>query len=125
MIDQDTFRKYAMAQELEREHRGLLPLPMQHVGWGGKTRTIQADFVLGIGTRRGVLGHDRFGLSAAAYDIAYGYVSGFRKRDITYYVLTRSLSRRVWCQTFRRENPGRLGCRSSCARCNKDLARRA
>ncbi len=64
---------------------------VQHVGWGGTTRTVHTEMDLG----RGVWRTPDYGIRRALWDAAFGYVSGFRKRDILYYVLTRSLSSRV------------------------------
>lgn len=62
------------------------------VGWGNKTVAIPGPYLhLGFGKRRA----PSFGLRRAFWDMCYGYVSGFRKRDILYYILTRSLSRRI------------------------------
>jgi hypothetical protein len=74
--------------------------PMTYVGFGGRTRTIQTDFYLG----RGVFRVERHrGLRRAIWDAAYGYVSGFRKRDIAYYLVTRSLSFRVFVAVLKWE----------------------
>lgn len=62
---------------------------VDHIGIFGKTRTIRADVELGYGTWR----TPDYGIRRAIWDAAFGYVSGFRKRDIAYYVITRSLSR--------------------------------
>lgn len=64
---------------------------VDHIGIFGKTRTIRAEVELGYGTWRTPM----FGLRRAVWDAAFGYVSGFRKRDILYYVITRSLSPKV------------------------------
>lgn len=69
--------------------------PMGCVGIWGRHRETTADSDLGRGGRVGV-GPDAKGLRRAAWDAAFGYVSGFRKRDIAYWVLTRSLSQRVY-----------------------------
>lgn len=76
---------------------------MLHVGWGGSSRTVEAPFELGLG----VLNRGRPltpGIRLAVWEAAYGYVNGFRKRDIAYYVLTRSLSKRVSQWAIRRES---------------------
>lgn len=65
---------------------------MTYVGVGGHIRKINVDFELGQGCWRVA---NEYGIRRAIWDIAFGYVSGFRKRDIAYYVLTRSLSRIV------------------------------
>tara|TARA_R100000365_G_C2747226_1_gene76958 strand:- start:4294 stop:4677 length:384 start_codon:yes stop_codon:yes gene_type:complete len=67
------------------------PTEVQHVGWFGRTRTVQATLPLGLGVDRA----PEYGIHRALFDIAYGYVSGFRLRDIAYYIATRSLSRRI------------------------------
>lgn len=59
---------------------------MNHVGFGNKDRQIVADFNLGYGIFRAP---DR-GFRRAFWDMCFGYVSGFRKRDIFYFILTRS-----------------------------------
>ncbi|WP_337004085.1 MULTISPECIES: hypothetical protein [unclassified Microbacterium] len=69
----------------------LNPEEIDHVGWGGVTRTITATVPLGLGVAR----TPDYGIRRAVWDAAFGYVSGFRKRDIAYYLLTRSLSARV------------------------------
>jgi len=67
---------------------------LQYIGFGGKTRTVDADFDLGWG------GGKRFpkkpGLRTALWDFCHGYVSGFRIRDILYFIATRSLTDRNW-----------------------------
>jgi hypothetical protein len=70
------------------------------VGWGGTTRKVLATFQLGSGRKRCT---KRYGIRRAIWDAAFGYVSGFRKRDILYFVLTRSLSRQVWAFVAKRE----------------------
>jgi hypothetical protein len=60
---------------------------ISYVGWGSRTRTVRCDTELGLGVRR------RGGwLSNLAWVAAMGFVSGFRKRDIAYFLLTRELS---------------------------------
>lgn len=59
------------------------------VAFGGRTRMVRTDMDLGRGRFR----TPEHGLRRAVWDIAHGYVSGFRKRDIAYYVLTRSFAR--------------------------------
>lgn len=71
------------------------------VGIGGRTRTVTTTQDLGRGGRPQPVGNS--GVRRAAWDLAFGYVSGFRKRDIAYWVLTRSLSRRVYRQTLKFE----------------------
>lgn len=75
------------------------PTEIQHIGWGGKTRTVTADMDMGVGVFR----TPPYGLRRAIWDASFGYVSGFRKRDIIYYVLTRSLSKRVEKIAMQRE----------------------
>lgn len=67
-----------------------------YVGWGGKTATVITDMSMGRGSTRGL---PQYGLRRAVWDAAYGYVSGFRKRAILYYLITRSLNRGFsqWC----------------------------
>jgi len=80
-----------------------------YVGWGGKPAHVPADFNLGHGHYRGA---PAYGLRRAVWDAAFGYVSGFRKRAIVYYVITRSFSR-VVCEIAMRlegvEFSGRFG----------------
>ncbi len=76
------------------------PRESGYVGWGGTHRWVTVDLNLGLGTHRGL---PKNGLRRAVWDAAMGYVSGFRKRDILYYVLTRSLSHRVWLWAGARE----------------------
>lgn len=67
--------------------------PVLHcVGWGGKRIEMPADFVMGVGRMRK---YPKRGIRRAAFDIAYGYASGFRKRDILYYVITHCFSDRL------------------------------
>lgn len=64
---------------------------LQGIGWGGSTRVVMGPYMhLGIGRYRG--GVKPTGLRMMIWDICLGYVSGFRKRDILWYVLTRSLN---------------------------------
>ncbi|WP_449408026.1 hypothetical protein [Microbacterium maritypicum] len=73
---------------------------MSHVGIGGRVRVIATDFDLGVGRWRC---RQEYGLRRSIWDAAYGYVSGFRKRDIAYYLLTRSLSSTLHRTTIRIE----------------------
>lgn len=75
------------------------PTEVQHIGWGGKLRTVTANMDMGVGVFR----TPPYGLRRAIWDAAFGYVSGFRKRDILYYILTRSLSERVETIIMQRE----------------------
>jgi hypothetical protein len=68
------------------------------VGWGGKFAEVSDDFDMGRGHYRGT---PAYGLRRAIWDAAYGYVNGFPKRAILYYVLTRSLNR-VVCEVAMR-----------------------
>ena len=70
------------------------------VRWGGVTGYLKTDFNMGRGRRRN---GKRYGFRRAVWDAAFGYVSGFPKRDILYFVLTRSLSCKVCEFTLRRE----------------------
>lgn len=82
---------------------------ISYVGWGGKHAEVPADFDMGRGHYRDI---PAYGLRRAIWDAAYGYVNGFQKRAILYYVLTRSLNRWVCEIAMRREgveNPGRFG----------------
>jgi len=76
------------------------PRDSQYVGWGGKTKHVTVDLNLGMGTHRGAPTH---GIRRAIWAAAMGYVSGFDKRDILYYILTRTLSRRVEVWAMKRE----------------------
>lgn len=71
----------------------------RYVGIGGP-RWVDVDLDLGNGVFRPKKPH---GIRVAVWDAAYGYVSGFRKRDIAYYVLTRSLSHAVCVRVLRWE----------------------
>lgn len=66
------------------------PDQVTYIGLGGTWRAVHTEMELG----RGVWRTPMYGLRRAIWDAAFGYVSGFRKRDILYFVLTRSLSRR-------------------------------
>lgn len=83
-----------------------VPAAITYVGWGGVTRTVAANFQLGVGVYRPEL--DSSGIRRAVWDAAFGYLSGFRKRDIAYFILTRSLSRRVCRWALAREARKRL-----------------
>lgn len=74
--------------------------PMGCKGIGGTNRTVETNMELGRGGRPNISNR---GLRRAAFDAAFGYVSGFRKRDIAYWVLTRSLSMRVYRQVLKVE----------------------
>lgn len=65
----------------ERMHRQVT-----YLGFGGKTRIAETNMDLGLGRFR----TPQYGFRRAFWDICHGYVSGFRKRDIAYYVMTRS-----------------------------------
>jgi hypothetical protein len=75
------------------------PTNVQYVAWGGTTRTLTTTIDLGRGVHR----TPDYGIRRAIWDAAFGYVSGFRKRDIAYYLLTRSISRRIERRTIARE----------------------
>jgi hypothetical protein len=80
-----------------------------YLGWGGKTASVPDDFDLGRGHYRNV---PAYGIRRAIWDAAFGYVNGFPKRAILYYVMTRSLSRFVAEVAMRREGvelAGRFG----------------
>lgn len=64
---------------------------IQYVGFGGTIRSVTTDMKLG----RGVWRTPEYGLRRAVWDAAHGYVSGFRIRDIAYYLVTRSFSERI------------------------------
>lgn len=65
--------------------------PIDYVGFAGKDRSVTPSMDLGRGGRP----TPDWGLRRAVFDAAFGYVSGFRKRDILYYLATRSLSPRI------------------------------
>lgn len=75
--------------------------PIQHLGFGGRSRVIESDIDLGRGRLR--IDPNRHGFRMAVWDAAFGYVSGFRVRDIAYYIATRSLSSRVQTWALARE----------------------
>jgi hypothetical protein len=87
---------------MHEQHR--IDETMTYIGWGGTLRTVRCDMDLGIGVMRHDLSKPSIG--SVMFDIAYGYVSGFRKRDILYYVVTRSLSRRLCKWAVAREQRG-------------------
>lgn len=82
-------------RELRAEPTILGAVPVEgditYVGLGGKLRSVAPSMELGQGGREA----PEVGIRRAIWDMAYGYVSGFRLRDIAYYVLTRSLSLRI------------------------------
>ena len=80
------------------------PEIVTYVGWNDKTRSVLTNTDLG----RGVRCKHNYGFRRAVWDAAFGYVNGFQKRDILYYVLTRSLSKRV-CKyvLYRNERTGK------------------
>ena len=65
---------------------------MTYIGFAGSLRTIEVNQPLGVGVQP----EPKYGFRRAVWDVAFGHVSGFRKRDIAYYVATRSLSRWIW-----------------------------
>jgi len=71
-----------------------------YVGWGGRALWVQADQPLGYGSARGF---PEYGIRRAIWDACFGFVNGFRLSAIVYYVLTRSLNRRVCIWALRRE----------------------
>lgn len=73
---------------------------ISYLGWGGKSAEVSDDFDMGRGHYRDI---PAYGVRRAIWDAAYGYVNGFPKRAIAYYVLTRSLSRVVCELAMRRE----------------------
>lgn len=75
------------------------PDVVTHVAWGGGTAAVRTDMDLG----RGVFAKTEYGIRRAVWDIAFGIVSGFRARDIAYYVLTRSLHPSIENLALRRE----------------------
>jgi len=71
-----------------------------YLGWGGKTLDVTTNIKLGRGWNRGI---PRYGLRRVVWDVAFGYVSGFKGSAILYYVLTRSLNRRLSVWAMKRE----------------------
>lgn len=76
---------------------------LNYVGWGGRREQAVAEVDLGFGIKRKPTAP--YGLRRAAYDLAFGYVNGFKPSAIAYYVLTRSLSQRIWHYAYFREHP--------------------
>ncbi len=74
--------------------------PITFVGWGGKIESVTDDFDMGRGHYRNI---PAYGIRRAFWDAACGYVNGFPKRAILYYVLTRSLNPVVCRAVLRRE----------------------
>ena len=70
-----------------------------YLGWGGKTLTVETNVNLGLGRTR----TPQYGLRRAWWDVCFGYVSGFKWSAILYFVVTRSLSRRVSHWAMKRE----------------------
>ena len=62
---------------------------IHYVGFGGKTRKIVANTDLGYGVFRA----PEYGFRRAVWDFCHGYVSGFRLRDILYFIATRSFKK--------------------------------
>lgn len=85
---------------MTEDHPNATAQLITYIGLGGRTESVIADFDLGIGRFRPT--HE-YGIRRAIWDAAHGYVSGFRKRDIAYYLLTRSLSAHIWRATIRYE----------------------
>jgi hypothetical protein len=71
-----------------------------YVGWGGRLASVQADQPLGHGSRRG---YPLYGFRKALWDACFGFINGFTLRAIAYYVLTRSLNKRLHLWAMRRE----------------------
>lgn len=67
-----------------------------YIGWSGKTAWVETDLDMGRGSTRNL---PQYGVRRAIWDAAFGYVSGFKKTAILYYILTRSLNRSlsIWC----------------------------
>lgn len=59
---------------------------VNYVGFGNKDRQLIADFNLGYGVFRA----PDHGFRRALWDFCHGYVSGFRIRDILWFVATHS-----------------------------------
>lgn len=76
------------------------PNDLTFLGVGGVTKTVSADFDLGVAHERPM---GEFGIRRAIWDIAYGYVNGFPIRDILWFVMTRSLSKRLTHRALARE----------------------
>jgi len=75
--------------------------PIDYLSWHGVTKTLPStDMDMGRGSFRNL---PQYGLRRAIWDAAFGYVSGFPKRDIVYYILTRSLSKSLSVYAMKRE----------------------
>lgn len=66
---------------------------IQFIGWGGVYKTRPVTWDLGVTTKP--LSGKPFGLRRVVWDLCYGVVNGFPFRDVLYYVLTRSFSKRI------------------------------
>lgn len=79
---------------------------MGYIGWGGRFKRGSRGWNLGwsLDSNRGTTPH---GIRRVIWDAAYGYVNGFPKRDILYYVLTRSISKRLWTRVEKWESKRR------------------
>lgn len=67
------------------------------IGFFGEPTEIVTDHELGRG--RWYRGNPDSLITRLIYDAAWGYVSGFNKRDIAYYIVTRSLGIK-WLSKF-------------------------
>lgn len=96
-------------RDLDLFERGV-----QHVGWGGKVATTSGDlWHLGVGARRP-------GEPGWFFHFCYGYVNGFKVRDIFYYLLTRHTFKWAWHRAYVREG-GEWLCDPGCVRCERRL----
>lgn len=68
------------------------PRDQQYLGWGGKEKHVTVDLALGMGNHRRA---GKYGPRRILWAAAMGYVSGFDKRDILYFLITRCISART------------------------------
>lgn len=73
---------------------------IHYVGWGGRDESRPVTMHLGYGTRTKL---PSYGVRRAAFDAAFGYVNGFPFSAIAYFILTRSLNRRLSKWAMQRE----------------------
>lgn len=76
---------------------------IEYIGWKDADATIVAQQYLGWGQLRNT---PAYGFRRAVYDFCFGYVSGFKLKDILYYLLTRSFSSTIWHYIYLGRYPG-------------------
>ena len=99
LFDRRTIHTYdngdKVIEETIRRHIDADGVELWCVGWGDKTISIPGPYFT-LGTAGGLANKRSRGRynnpRRLLWDIAFGYVNGFRKRDILWYVLTRTLS---------------------------------